>query len=193
MAIRIIPPRKRAKRGLIKFTFSPILTPISDIVKIVTKIIASATHICNSVYLIGKPIPTTKASIEVASARVNRTFVEAMSNIFSFSLNCRPSIIIFIPMIASNEKAIQWSMFRIKRWNTSPSKEPKVGSMTWNIPKKNAKSNTLFLHIHFCNPQVIDTVKQSIDRATPSSIASIINPIVIILFYFVCYFYKFFY
>ena len=87
MPIRIAPPRKRAILGLMKFTFSPILTPISEIVKIVTKIIARATQICNSVYLIGKPIPTTKASIDVASDRVNSTFVEAMSKIFSFSLN----------------------------------------------------------------------------------------------------------
>ena len=107
MPIRIIPPKNSAKRGLIKRTLSPILIPISEIVNRVTKIIASATSICVKVYFNGKPIPMTKASIEVARARVNIIFMLLMSKIFSFSLNCLPSIIIFIPIIVRRTKAIQ--------------------------------------------------------------------------------------
>ena len=107
MPIRIIPPKNSAKRGLIKRTFSPILIPISEIVNRVTKIIASATSICVKVYFNGKPIPTIKASIDVARDRVSITFMLLMSKIFSFNLNWRPSIIIFIPIIARRTKAIQ--------------------------------------------------------------------------------------
>ena len=57
---------------------------------------------------------------------------------------------------------------------------------TWNIPKQKARSNVLFLHIHFCNPQVIDTVNESIESAMAKSITSIINPTLIILIYWLC-------
>ena len=50
MPIRIIPPKNSAKRGLIKRTFSPILTPISEIVNRAMKIIATkmANSLCFS-------------------------------------------------------------------------------------------------------------------------------------------------
>ncbi len=186
MPIRIIPPKNSAKRGLIKRTFSPILTPISEITKRAMKIIARDIRIWRKVYFNGKPIPTTKASIEVARARVSITFMLLISNIFSFSLNCLPSIIIFIPIIARRTKAIQWSTFDMKIRKTSPKRLPNEIINTWNIPKQKARSNVLFLHIHFCNPQVIDTVNESIERAIPKSITSIINPMLIILIYWLC-------
>ena len=105
--IKIRPPRIRANRGLIKCIFSPIRTPIKDIMK-VTRNIINMDNNCSPTtqFIPGKLMPITKASILVAILSKIMTLKEETSKTFSFRRKFLPSINIFTPIINNRVKEI---------------------------------------------------------------------------------------
>ena len=74
----------------------------------------------------------------------------------------------------------------MKRAKASPSKAPNIGNKAWKNAKLNARRRVLFLVRVFCKPQVMDTVKESMERATERNMISKIYAGLILIYGF-CY------
>lgn len=116
-----------------------------------------------------KDIPTARASILVATAKVRITLKRRGLNFLSSS-SLNESTIIRTPRKPRIANAIQWSTLSINSRKSSAPSQPKSGLRAWNRPKSSTIAviclGTTLLKII---PLAIDTAKQSIASAIATS------------------------
>ena len=108
---KIIPPTNSAFLSYLSPNLFPILVPTIDKIKVIIPIKLTANT--KLTFKNAKVIPTASAYILVSIART--IIVLKLTSSFLFSLSSsKDSFIIPPPIIASNAKAIQWSILVIK-------------------------------------------------------------------------------